>query len=287
MSIKDRCERRSLLHFFFFFFSQSFSFSLFLHSQIAMDSFDFDNVKAEKAKALRRFNRFCRIGRFFRAAEVCVALLFIFWTFSQLPFVVQISGAFLRRIAAVISTPLFVFLLGNSIVVVLLTKSSDQTTTAVASAETEIYQAFVRSVENRSKPSDEDLTEGIVYDDKQVIVTDLDSNPNLTVDENMPHVEIDSDSSPHSKVYGRSKSDVSGKQSSNMVMMMMKRSLQRSETEKFCKETENDDDSEEEKNYPEDDLSNEEFQKTIEAFIAKQRMFRRQESLAVVVHNIA
>ncbi|CAL9245197.1 unnamed protein product [Arabidopsis halleri] len=250
-----------------------------------MDSFDIDNVKAEKAKALRRFNRFRRIGRFFRAAEVCVALLFIFWTLTRLPLVVQISGVFLRRIAAVISTPLFVFLLGNSIVVVLLTKSSDQTTTtAAASAETEIYEAFVRSVENRSKPSDEDLTEEIVYDDKQVIVTDLNSNPNI------PRVEIDSDSSPDhpSKVvYGRSKSDVSGKQSpeAKVMMMMMKRSLQRSETEKCCRETENDDLEEEEKNYPEDNLSNEEFQKTIEAFIAKQRMFRRQESLAVVVHH--
>ncbi|CAH8281100.1 unnamed protein product [Arabidopsis lyrata] len=257
-----------------------------------MDSFDIDNVKAEKAKALRRFNRFRRIGRFFRAAEVCVALLFIFWTLTRLPFAVQISRVFLRRIAAVISTPLFVFLLGNSIVVVLLTKSSDRTTTtAAASAETEIYQAFVRSVENRSKPSDEDLTEEIVYDDKQVIVTDLNSNPNLMVDENIPDVEIDSDSSPdHPRkvVYGRSKSDVSGKQSPEakvMMMMMMKRSLQRSETEKCCRETENDDLEEEEKNYPEDNLSNEEFQKTIEAFIAKQRMFRRQEPLAVVVHH--
>ncbi|VVB18338.1 unnamed protein product [Arabis nemorensis] len=250
-----------------------------------MDSFDFDNVKAEKAKALRRFNRFRRIGRFFRAAEVCVALLFVCWTFSRLPFAVRISGEFIRRIAAVISTPLFVFLLGNAIVVVLLTKSSDQETpVAVGSAENEIYDAFVRSVENRSKPSDEDLAEEIVYDDKQVIVTD--SNSNLIVDENIPHVEIEIDSdsvSDHPKVYRRSKSDVvSAKQSPDTVV---KSSLQRSETEKCRKIVEDDDDSN--NNYREDNLSNEEFQKTIEAFIAKQLMFRRQESLAVVVHNKA
>ncbi|CAA7056957.1 unnamed protein product [Microthlaspi erraticum] len=249
-----------------------------------MDSIDFNNVKAEKAKALRRFNRFRRVGRFFRAAEICVALLFACWTFSRLPFAVQISGEFLRRIAGVISTPLFVFLLGNSIVVVLLTRSSHQKTGAAASAasaETEIYQALVRSVENRSKPSDEDLTEEIVYDDKEVIVTELSSNPNpnLIADENIPHVEIDSDSSSDQlKVYGRSKSDVvSAKQSPDMVS---KRALQRSETEKCGKMEDHSN-----KNYPEDNLSNEEFQKTIEAFIAKQLMFRRQESLAVVVHN--
>lgn len=259
-----------------------------------MDSIDFDNVKAEKAKALRRFNRFRRIGRFFRAAELFVALLFICWTFTRLPFAVQISRVFLRRIAGVISTPLFVFLLGNSIVVVLLTKSSDQKTgvsTVAESAESEIYQAFVRSVENRSKPSDEDLTDEIVYDDKQVIVTDLNSNSNSNqiADENIPHhVEIDSETVyDQPKVYRRSKSDVSAKQSPDMVI---KRSLQRSETEK-CREIEKNmerkEKEDDDKNYPEDNLSNEEFQKTIEAFIAKQLMFRRQESLAVVVHNKA
>ncbi|KAG2242687.1 hypothetical protein Bca52824_095465 [Brassica carinata] len=82
-----------------------------------MDSINFDNVKAEKAKALRRYNRFRRIGRFFRAAEVSVAVLFVLWTFTRLPFAVQISGEFLRRIAGFISTPLFVFVLGNCIVV--------------------------------------------------------------------------------------------------------------------------------------------------------------------------
>ncbi|KFK28318.1 hypothetical protein AALP_AA8G500600 [Arabis alpina] len=234
-----------------------------------MDLFDFDNVKAEKAKAMRRYRR---IGRFFRAAEICVALLFACWTFSLLPFAVRISGEFLRRIAAVISTPLFVFLLGNAIVVVLLTKSSDQTTgDSAVNAESQVYDAFVRSVENRSKPSDEDLTEEIVYDDKQVIVTD--SNPNLIENENIPHVDSDS-VSYHRKVYRRSKSDVV-----SAKMVVVQRSLQRSETDK-CREIEV------KSKYPQDKLSEEEFQKTVDAFLANNSMFRRQQSnLAVVVHN--
>ncbi|XP_010465492.1 PREDICTED: uncharacterized protein LOC104745832 [Camelina sativa] len=267
--------------FFIFFFSLSlFVFSLSKKKKTNMDSFDLDNVKAEKAKALRRFNRFRRIGCFFRAAEVCVALLLVFWTFTRLPFAVQISGAFLRRIATLVSTPLFVFLLGNSIVLVLLTKSSsDQTTASPAAAssttnaETEIYEAFVRSVENRSKLLDEDE---IVYHDKQVIVT------HLNADENITHVQIDH---PSSKVYGRSKSDVSEKQSSSPNTK--RRSLQRSKTDKCCIVREIENQKEDERDDPEeDDMSNEEFQKTIEAFIAKERLFRRQESLAVVVHNI-
>ncbi|KAG2327301.1 hypothetical protein Bca52824_010029 [Brassica carinata] len=256
-----------------------------------MDSIDFDSVKAEKAKTLRRYNSFLRVGRFFRAAEVCVAILFLFWTFTRLPFAVQISREFLRRVAGVISTPLFVFLLGNCIVVLLLTKSSVEDNNKVSSApnsETDhIYEALVRSVENQYKEEEkEDLLEDeIVYDDKEVIVIDVSSDT--------PHEEND-----QPKVYGRSKSDVKQTSSAvddddHMVNVMIPKPpyLQRSETEK-CMRIINDDNNNNNNNniknsYAEDNLSNEEFQKTIEAFIARQLIFRRQESLSVVVHNKA
>ncbi|KAJ4891078.1 Uncharacterized protein Rs2_30826 [Raphanus sativus] len=249
-----------------------------------MDSVDFDSVKAEKAKALRRYNSFLRVGRFFRAAEVCVAILFLFWTFSRLPFAVQISREFLLRIAGVVSSPLFVFLLGNCIVVLLLTKSSVEDNNGGSSApnaETDdIYETLVRSVENRYKEKEEeDLLEEeeIVYDDKEVIVIDLMSS-------DIPHEEIDQS---QTKVYGRSKSDV--KQTSadddHMVVIPKPSSLQRSKTEKCMRII--DDNNNNKNSYAEDNLSNEEFQKTIEAFIAKQLIFRRQESLSVVVHNKA
>ncbi|KAF3564702.1 hypothetical protein DY000_02011816 [Brassica cretica] len=115
-----------------------------------------------------------------------------------------ISREFLRRIAGVISTPLFVFLFGNCIVVALLAKSSmeENRGSAASNAETEIYEALVRS-----KPSDEEeeeLAEEIVYDDKEVVVVADSSN-------NIPNgLEIDSDTCPVSdepKEYGRSKSD--------------------------------------------------------------------------------
>ncbi|KAJ4878720.1 Uncharacterized protein Rs2_43738 [Raphanus sativus] len=246
-----------------------------------MDSINFDNVKAEKAKALRRYNRFRRIGRLFRAAEVCVAILFILWTFTRLPFAVQISRAFLSRIAGVISTPLFVFILGNCIVVALLTKSSveENRGSSSSNAETEIYEALVRS-----KPSDE-----IVYDDKEVIVITENSSNNI------PQASLETSDyvTDEPKEYGRSKSDVCIKQTSSaaddhMVVIPKPSSLRRSETEKCIKTRHdiiNNNNKSWEDIYAEDNLSNEEFQKTIEAFIAKQLMFRRQESLAVVLHH--
>ncbi|CAH8388760.1 unnamed protein product [Eruca vesicaria subsp. sativa] len=252
-----------------------------------MDSIDYDNVKAEKAKALRRFQS---IGFLFRIAEISVALLFVCWIFTSLPFAVRISGNFLRRLSCVVSTPLFMFFLTNSIVVALLTTKS---TVFSGRSEANIYDAFIRSGENRVNSCDGYLTrETIVFDDKKMIdtETDLNSNSNPTVARD-GHVttESEKDSStltdsekdhplPPTKVYRRSKTETSVKQSPEMVT---KSSLRRSETEK-CRETV---ESCEEVPFPEDNLTNKEFQKTIEAFIATQLIFRRRESLSVVIHN--
>ncbi|KAG2329385.1 hypothetical protein Bca4012_021052 [Brassica carinata] len=246
-----------------------------------MDSISFYNVKAQKAKAMHRFQS---IGFLFRITEICLALLLLFWISSSLPFAARISGEFLRRLAYVVSSPLFMFVLGNSIVVALLTTKSAVFSAAGNGGEADVYDAFVRSVESRPNCSDvTDLTEGTT--DKQMIDTETDSNSNPTVARD-DHVTIEPEKEsvtvtdlskdtppPTTKVYRRSKSE---KQRPDTVK---KPYLRRSETEK-CRETV---EPCEEVPFPEDNLTNEEFQKTIEAFIAKQLIFRRRESLAVVI----
>ncbi|KAF8090377.1 hypothetical protein N665_0478s0036 [Sinapis alba] len=251
-----------------------------------MDSIDFNNVKAEKAKALHRFQS---IGFLFRITEICLALLFLCWIFTSLPFAARISGEFLRRISCVVSSPLFMFVLGNSIVVALLT-TKPAVLSAGGGAETDLYDAFIRSGESRTNCSDM-TEETTVYDDKPMIddtETDSASNSNSNpTAARVDHVTIEPEKKesvtitdltkdhppPPRKVYRRSKSE--------KQRPVTKPSLRRSETEK-CRETE---EPCEEVPFPEDNLTNEEFQKTIEAFIAKQLIFRRRESLAVVIHN--
>ncbi|KAF3486365.1 hypothetical protein F2Q69_00056609 [Brassica cretica] len=242
-----------------------------------MDSIDFHSVKAEKANALRRFQS---IGFLLRiAAEICAALLFVCWIFTSLPFAVQISGEFLRRLSSFVSTPLFMFVLTNSIVVALLT-TKFTTVFSGGGAEADIYRAFSRSGESHVSSSDGDLTgETIVLDDKEMIDTETDLNSSSNSNPTVARADVTNDHPPTTtKVYKRSKTEISAKQSPEMVT---KPKLRRSETEK-CRETV---ESCEEVPFPEDNLTNEEFQKTIEAFIAKQLIFRRRESLAVVIHN--
>ncbi|KAJ4900226.1 Uncharacterized protein Rs2_14177 [Raphanus sativus] len=262
------------------------------------------------SNALRRFQS---IGFLLRIAEIFAALLFVCWIFTCLPF----AAEFLRRLSSVVSTPLFMFFLGNSIVVALLTTT--KSTVFSGGAEADIHHALIRSGDNRVSSSDGDLTgETIFFDDRQMIDAETDSNSNPTAargehaatepEKQMMDTETDLNSNPTAargdhaatepengsvtvtdlandhppppttKVYKRSKTEISAEQSPEMVS---KPTLRRSETEKGRETVE----SCEEAPFPEDNLTNEEFQKTIEAFIAKQLIFRRRESLAVVIHN--
>lgn len=252
-----------------------------------MDAVDFDNVKAEKANAMRRYNRLQSIARLFRLAEVCLALVFLSWTCTRLPLVVKISGEFIRRLAGIVSNPLFVFVICNGIIAALIANSGrfSGENNAAGDADSSLYDEFVRNNENRAKPLGEDAPrEEIVYEDKQVIFSqpnaispacESHSNRDVsTVSDSDPEVE-----SQNRRVYRRSKSEKLAREKSEGGI------LRRSETEKF-QERENLGEKIQARGlYPEDELSNEEFQRTIEEFIAKQLKFRRQESLSVVLQS--
>ncbi|KAE8685980.1 putative Phosphatidic acid phosphatase family protein [Hibiscus syriacus] len=220
-----------------------------------MDSFVFDNVKADKAKAMRRYNRLRSLANAFRFLELLLASLFLAWAFGRVPFLVNINGEFILKLGGVVASPLFVFLVCNVIIVTLIAKSG--IFSAFGNADSKIYDEITKIAENRSKSESQ---EEIVYQDKETI-----SEPNtttLTCEEMKPESESDSDTeTDNPRVYRRSKSE---KLPIRKTEEQVKKELRRSETEK-CHKMENTD----EELFPEDELSNEEFQRTIEDFIAK------------------
>ncbi|KAH7520004.1 uncharacterized protein LOC107424669 [Ziziphus jujuba] len=253
-----------------------------------MDTFDFDNVKAEKASAMRKYNRLRSLAKVFRFAELFVALLVLSWTFTRLPFAVKISGEYFRKLLTVIVSPLFVFILCNGIIVSLIAKSgkfSGQNQSA-NSVEAELYEEITRNSSSSSErtmsesesETQSSATENIVYDDKQII-----SEVNTTT-ATQNEVETDTDSNPdsdHPKSYRRTQSEKFNRECS----VKNHGELRRSETEKFVNITKSGEDCPPEKLYPQDKLSDDEFNRTVEAFIAKQLRFRRQESLSIVLPN--
>lgn len=88
-----------------------------------MDSFNFDNIKAEKANAISRYQRMQRITTLFRVVELCFVLIVVSKFSTQLSLPPNLSGEYFKGIAVAMISPRFVFLVGNAIVLVLFFKS--------------------------------------------------------------------------------------------------------------------------------------------------------------------
>ncbi|XP_043705115.1 uncharacterized protein LOC122654924 [Telopea speciosissima] len=111
-----------------------------------MDCFDFDNVKAEKAKAMQRSLRLQKMANLFLYVEVCIALLLLSWFSTRLPFAVRISGEYFRELCLVLVSPCFVFLAGNAIILTLFAKSGKFSALGLSpntSSTNDIYDEFV------------------------------------------------------------------------------------------------------------------------------------------------
>lgn len=252
-----------------------------------MDAFDFDSVEAEKSSAMRKYNRLRSLAKLFRFAELFVALLTLSWTFTRLPFAVKISGEYCRKLFAVIVSPLFVFILCNGIIVSLIAKSgrfSGQNQSA-NNVEAELYDDIIKnSSSERTRSESESETESsavenIVYDDKQVICeVNTTATTRNEVNTATDHSDPDSD---HPKAYRRTQSEKFNRECS----VKNHGELRRSETEKFRDIMKSCEDYPPEKLTPQDKLSDEEFNLTVEAFIAQQLRFRREECLSIVLPN--
>ncbi|XP_068643581.1 uncharacterized protein [Aristolochia californica] len=223
-----------------------------------MDSFTIDPVKAEKALAMGRYRRIQKLASIFRCVEVFVGLVFLAWISFRLPIAIEISGALFRQLLNLVVSPRFVFLVGNAIIITLVAKSgqfSVKNSGSSSSACTDLYEEFLKTSESRAKVRTD---EEVVYQDKTVCVESRYESAGTSSSTISPNKE----ESPKCC-------------SERIVFPETKPTLERSEMEI---------DWEEEKG-EEVDMSNEEFRRAVEAFIAKQQKFQREESKAIVLHD--
>ncbi|KAK7262881.1 hypothetical protein RJT34_30462 [Clitoria ternatea] len=226
-------------------------------------------MKAEKANAIRTHtNMFAAISKTLRILEIAIILILLFWILTRLPFALALTAQLLRRLAAFAASPLVVFAVSNAIIAALLAQSGRFA--AQTSAEG-LYRDLLNNrcaVADRPSPTMEPALSPpeAEFQDKQVIAETVQDRACL-------------DGGARSEVsvskYRRSQSE---KWKGEGGKLPRRRQLRRSETEK-----------QREKSpgilYPQDKLSSEEFQEAIEAFIAKQMRFLREESSAIVVQN--
>lgn len=237
-------------------------------------AFDLDNPKIEKENAMLTYRRLRNLAKLFRILELCLLLIFISWISSRIPFILKSGTEYFRRLISIIISPLFIFLLSNVIVLTLVVKSGQLNT---EKSVLNLYKEFTKDIEisvnsnaeNRSAVSEE---EEIVYQDKQIVgeINTLDSkscSDSITqVNLQLPDYTI-----LEQKVLQRS-------QSENLKAEKPGGELRRSESETSPKsETSG-------KRTAEivEELSNEEFQRAVEAYIEKQLMFHKQEKFSIV-----
>ncbi|CAI0392372.1 unnamed protein product [Linum tenue] len=216
--------------------------------------------------------------------------------FNRLPAAVQISGGFLLRLAGVVQSPLFVFLFCNAIIVTLMLKSARFPAADNADGE-DLVGNLVENADGRClsrttvpasgftalPPAAEEEEEEVVFQDKEVVNAVASAVVECQADEIDSKNEVnffyssDSDSESEAenrKVFRRTRSENLQRKRGDMT----KKKLQRSETEKSRK-------TDEGGGVGEDELSDEEFQRAVEDFIAKNLRFRREETMAVVVQG--
>ncbi|KAL3527132.1 hypothetical protein ACH5RR_011788 [Cinchona calisaya] len=256
-----------------------------------MEALHFDNAKSEKSTSILPYTHFKSIAKLFRIVELCLGLVFLSWTYTRLPFAVKISGEYLRHLVTVILSPLFIFLLCNFLVLTLLFKSgrilSGPQSPALIISETDLYEEFVEISDNCmnfmnliSPP------EVVEFEDKQTIFEVSKTFKVQKFSDASGVAEAVTDKPSEMKAYSTS-------QSENFDLKMeffdeednsSRGKLIRSETEK-CRKVANPGEIPAETLYIFDELSNEEFQQAIDAFIAKQIKFHREEKLAIVLHS--
>ncbi|GER50348.1 pantothenate kinase 2 [Striga asiatica] len=209
-----------------------------------MDSFKFHDARAPKSNAISRHRSLRRITVAFRCFELLVFLLIASRFSTRFAYDLNLSSACFRGISVTLISPRFVFLVGNAIVVVLFLISGRFSDRGEA---VDLYEEYSgRSRSSRRKIREEEGKElggacvyGVVGGGRRM---------------------------------GRCRSEVVGRENG-------RRDLRPSASEKCRKSGECG-----RKaagggggSYKEDEMSGEEFRRTVEAFIARQQRFLREE----------
>lgn len=217
---------------------------------IEMDdySFKFRDIRVEKANAISKYRRIKQISTFFRLMELLLVLIILSRFSTQLAtFNLKFPSEYFERISMTLISPKFVFLIGNAIVVVLILKSYSKN----GDKNPDFYEEYVEKCRNNNL---------------QEKNTSLDAYRN----DILPCHD-------HQKKIKRSQSDKNMVRTLHVVNDLQGNGgkvLRRTTTEN-CKKSKLE--MSESSMNKEDGMSNEEFRRTVEAFIARQQRFLREE----------
>ncbi|XP_039044921.1 uncharacterized protein LOC120184555 [Hibiscus syriacus] len=221
-----------------------------------MDAF---NVKFENRNAKLKHRHLNKVASLLRFVEFCVVLVLISRFTVQLPVAVKSSGEYFRGLPVVLVSPRFVFIVGNVIVITLLSKAGQFSPRGPTSG-TDLYEEFVEKSEKNQMIHRYEIEFMEKQRKKNVECVDQEKRSSLHVHTTASKGTI--------KSYRRT-------QSENLNRKKCKQ-LRKSGSEKHIKHGGSGEKTVKSL-YPEDGLSSEQFRNTVEAFIARKKALLREE----------
>ncbi|KAI3415108.1 uncharacterized protein J3R85_015413 [Psidium guajava] len=222
-----------------------------------METAGSDGKPEKQTTALSSYFHFNVVLTAFRLLELGLALFFLHRVSTRVPLAVRLSYEYSFLILGFVTRPLFVFVLGNAIIIALLAKPGRFCAyrTADDGAAEELYEEIVKISESRARPELPRVREAeeAVYEDKEIISEVGTAARARGGDAGAFDFE---DAVPEEQCRG---------------VPLPPEVEKRQRTARSGGEPR--------------EMSNEEFQREIEAFIAKQLRFRREETLAVVLQE--
>ncbi|KAI3702515.1 hypothetical protein L6452_28254 [Arctium lappa] len=213
------------------------------------------DIKMEKkANASFKYRRLHKITNLFRFMEVFAFLLMISRFPYQLPFSVKVSRDYLTGITFTVLSPKFVFVIGNVIILFLFLKSR-VAENSNGDGKADLYYDYVQSCEMSIEDTTIVTTTSIVTvpSNKRKICRSRSENPiRAKCEEKKTHREL------RRSVTEMSRSESFGRGGGDTAAM--------------------------EKRRAKEELSNEDFRRTVEAFIARQQKILRDEEFSPMVY---
>lgn len=251
---------------------------------------DIDTMKAEKIMEMKKFKRNRKTKKFFRYAFVAASAVLLSWSSVWLPLVVKTAGIYFHNACSVVGSTKFVFFMCNVIIVTLAVKSGQLGRGGGSNGGSpDLYEEFVKNTENRPKyyvnldsVSDEPEEKQCVSETKPE-VHEKTIFPVVDLVEKEP--EPETEAVVEEKVTSSKRGKFVRSKSENITVTegeaaKGKKKLQRSETNIQNPQSDGIDHPDEKSSLGIVDDDTREFNKHVEAFIAKQLKLQRQESLA-------
>lgn len=230
-----------------------------------MESFRYSGVsKLERAKKSEKsIFHLRKMPAFFRVMELLVILLVVSRFSFQLWEAVKSSGEYFKDLKLAVLSSRFIFVLGNVIVITLFAKSG-RFSGKSSERKNDFYDEFVQKSERLS------------HSPRLLVESDNRKKEDI-FDKAVTSIDVDVDSCcsgmSRTAAYRRSLSE----KLIHEQVEKPNRELRRSATEKCVKRFSCGEKLSIEGPFPEDSMSNDEFRQTVEAFIARQQSFLRDE----------